>query len=129
MEKVKELNYDIIPKGKITEFEKDTNFIQIEFAFKPLKDTKETMLNTNQHIIIALDNSGSMAGSAIASAKEGILDMVTYLHTAECKNITLITYQSNATRKEMLKTPLNEILGSIKTIQAGGGTSFRSAFN
>lgn len=107
MEKSKEANYEIVPRGKITRFDKDTNFIQLEFAFKPLKKDKENLLNTNQHIIIVLDKSGSMAGSAIKSAKEGILDMATYLHSVECRNITLITYQSVATREELLKTPLD----------------------
>lgn len=70
-----------------------------------------------------------MSGSAINSAKEGILDMVTYLHSANCQNITMITYESHATREEMLKVPLNDILANIRKINAGGGTSFKSAFD
>ena len=81
MEKVKTVPYDIGAKGKITEFEKNTSFVQLEFGFKPhKKQEKAYLLNLNQHIIIVLDKSGSMAGGAIKSAKEGIIDMVKYLH-------------------------------------------------
>ena len=70
-----------------------------------------------------------MAGSPIACAKEGIVDMITYLGQAGCNNLTLIEYQSSANRRELSKMSLDERLNIVKSINGGGGTSFKSAFD
>jgi uncharacterized protein with von Willebrand factor type A (vWA) domain len=54
---------------------------------------------SNNHIIIVLDNSGSMAGGAMNMAKAAVKEMCEFLHNCGNTNISLITYNSITTVK------------------------------
>jgi len=85
--------------------------------------------NTNKHIIIALDNSGSMGGSAMNYSKIAIKELLNYLHQGGIKNISLISYNSKARIEFLPQSSLQDRLNIVDSIVAHDRTSFCDAFD
>jgi uncharacterized protein with von Willebrand factor type A (vWA) domain len=79
-------------------------------------------------LVIALDKSGSMSGSAIATAKEAIEGLVDVALQQGITDINFITYESWAVTTNLTGKTLTEMKSIIKAVQAGGGTDFPKAF-
>jgi hypothetical protein len=84
--------------------------------------------NIQKHVFIVLDISGSMAGSAMNTAKKACLEMILYLYSINLKNVTLITYNHQASSIKLEKNGA-DVTKILDSIQANGKTSFVSAFS
>lgn len=69
-----------------------------------------------------------MSGSPIENSLKGIDEMVTFFHQNNLRNITFITYESNATIHDFQGMSLEEQKKFLAGVRGGGGTSFRAAF-
>jgi len=80
------------------------------------------------HIIFALDNSGSMAGSAINTAKIGLLELT---KIAENNKIPLTVASYNTAVEKITCTDENyePVKDFIENIKAYGGTQFKCIFD
>lgn len=109
--------------------DKSLGYVQLKFHMTPKTQEKIKQINTDQHILIVLDKSGSMAGGPIENSKKGIEEMVGFFKQSNLHNITLITYDSAAYIHDFHKLNLEEQKNEISKISGSGGTSFRAAFD
>jgi uncharacterized protein with von Willebrand factor type A (vWA) domain len=81
-------------------FENTINKISFENKFAALRMQMNIKGNftssSDKHIIIVLDKSGSMAGTAMRMAQAAVKEMCEYLHNTGNKEISLITYNRYA---------------------------------
>ena len=83
----------------------------------------------DKHFIIILDNSGSMGGSAMTSAKEGIKDLITHIHKKGTRLITLVVYNTTAQIMPLTNMTIEECKAVVDKVTAKGRTSFCDAFS
>jgi len=114
----------IIPKITEHKFSEETSALQIQIDCKT-----DFSKYGERDILVALDKSGSMAGSGILNAKNAIKEMITYLHSIGNKNIVLISYNDVAQLHDFSKHSLQQAHNDLDFVKASGGTVFQSAFN
>jgi uncharacterized protein with von Willebrand factor type A (vWA) domain len=64
--------YTVTHEGKYILLDKDNYYVQMKFHLTPTTEKKINTINQDQHILIVLDKSGSMAGAPINNSKIGI---------------------------------------------------------
>ena len=88
-------------------------------------------------IVLILDRSGSMAGSAIANLKNGAKAFVDVIYNATGgtngqiaggTHIGIVSFADLATQNQPLITDVNELKASIDGLSAGGSTNHADAF-
>lgn len=129
MEASTDFPYVVKHEGRQTLLDPKTAYIQLKLHLLQKGEKKIQQINTNQHILIVLDKSGSMSGSPIENSLKGIDEMVTFFYQNKLHNITFITYESNATIHDFQGMSLDEQKKFLSSVRGGGGTSFRAAFD
>jgi len=90
---------------------------------KPSSDDDATTSGNDVHLMFALDKSGSMYGSGIKNAEKGLADIMTRVRNEVPDiNITLVLFDHSTS---VIRNPTTD---NVRSIRAGGGTSFSSAF-
>lgn len=88
-------------------------------------------------IVLILDRSGSMAGSAIANLKNGAKAFVDIIYNATGgtngqiaggTRIGIVSFADVATQNQPLITDVNQLKASIDSLSAGGSTNHADAF-
>ena len=115
---------DIIPKLIEYKFSEELSALQVQLECKGDFSQYE-----DADVIVALDKSGSMAGSGIKNAKAALREMITYLHSIGTKKIFLIPYNNLSELHDLSKLSEQQAHMDVNSITASGGTVFKTAFD
>jgi len=104
--------------------------VALNFLISPPGEVTVSKASGEKWIIVVLDKSGSMSGSAITQAKEAILQLVRAVKGDANTNafFSLMSFQSVATAHTLADQNLKTIETEVQKISAGGGTSFANIF-
>ena len=130
-----------IKKMGVTNYNKQLSATQIscdeDFKIR-LSLTAEPDITANPvDIVLILDRSGSMSGSAIANLKNGAKTFVDVIYNATGgtngqiaggTHIGIVSFADTATQEEGLITDVNQLKGAIDGLSAGGSTNHADAF-
>ena len=125
----------------VTNFNKELSATQIscDGSFNVrLSLTAEPDITANPvDIVLILDRSGSMSGSAIANLKNGAKAFVDIIYNATGgtngqiaggTNIGIVSFADLATQNQPLITDISDLKTSIDGLSAGGSTNHADAF-
>ena len=93
------------------------------------KDTVGVLIENKINMILVLDISGSMSGSAIRNLKEVSNNLVNSMSFKVGSTISIIPFESSAYIALSNGTNANQALSVINGLSSGGGTSFSNALD
>ena len=92
------------------------------------QNVEELSTKRGKLLVIALDRSGSMSGSAISEAKLALESLLTNID-GHNERVLFIPYDTSAELIDMSRMSLTEKLNQVQRVHAGGGTDFACVFD